>query len=153
ERLREIAAATAAVERFRASSGGPHHDWMDEVDAKDMLRADGLPVPAGMVVASEEECAAAAEELGGRVALKLASPGLLHKSDADALRLDLEGDEATKAAYRELSTSVAAAGARILVERMEPPGVELVVGARTDAIVPALIVGLGGIWTEALDDV
>jgi hypothetical protein len=36
---------------------------------------------------------------------------------------------------------------------MAPPGAELLVAARTDAVVPALVVGLGGVWTEALDDV
>jgi hypothetical protein len=39
------------------------------------------------------------------------------------------------------------------VERMAPPGVELLIAARADAVVPALAIGLGGIWTEALDDV
>ena len=41
----------------------------------------------------------------------------------------------------------------MLVERMEAPGVELLVAARRDAVVPALVVGLGGIWTEIHDDV
>jgi hypothetical protein len=36
---------------------------------------------------------------------------------------------------------------------MAPPGVELLIAARADAVVPALVVGLGGIWTAALDDV
>jgi hypothetical protein len=123
------------------------------VDAKEILRAAGLSVPEGRVVASEEECAAAAEKLGGKVALKLASPRLLHKSDADALRLDVRGADETRAAYRELSASPAAAGARVLVERMEQPGIELLVAARTDAVVPALVVGVGGLWAEAHDDV
>jgi hypothetical protein len=39
------------------------------------------------------------------------------------------------------------------MERMAPPGVELLVAARADAVVPALVIGLGGIWAEALDDV
>ena len=41
----------------------------------------------------------------------------------------------------------------VLVEGMAEPGVELLVAARRDAVVPALVVGLGGIWTELLDDV
>ena len=44
-------------------------------------------------------------------------------------------------------------GAAVLVEEMVEPGVELVVAARADGVVPALVIGLGGIWTEALDDV
>ena len=35
---------------------------------------------------------------------------------------------------------------------MAAPGVELVVAARRDAVVPALVVGLGGVWTELLGD-
>jgi hypothetical protein len=41
----------------------------------------------------------------------------------------------------------------LVVERMAPPGVELIVAAHTGGIVPALVVGLGGVWTELLDDV
>ena len=40
----------------------------------------------------------------------------------------------------------------VLVEQMAPPGAELLVAARADAVVPCLVVGAGGIWTEALDD-
>ncbi len=46
-----------------------------------------------------------------------------------------------------------AAGAELLVERMSrEPGVELIVAARGDAVVPALVIGIGGIWTEVLGD-
>jgi hypothetical protein len=41
----------------------------------------------------------------------------------------------------------------VLAERMAPPGIELLIAARTDGVVPALVLGLGGIWTELLDDV
>jgi hypothetical protein len=34
-----------------------------------------------------------------------------------------------------------------------PSGVELLVAARADAVVPALVIGLGGVWAEAFDDV
>ena len=57
-----------------------------------------------------------------------------------------------RSAYRELSGAAGDAG-RVLVERMAPLGVELLVAARADAVVPALVIGLGGIWAEALDDV
>jgi acetate---CoA ligase (ADP-forming) len=43
--------------------------------------------------------------------------------------------------------------APVLVERMSPPGIELLVSARRDGVVPHLIVGLGGIWVELLKDV
>jgi hypothetical protein len=40
----------------------------------------------------------------------------------------------------------------VLVERHVPTGVELLVAARRDGVVPTLVVGLGGVWTEALSD-
>ncbi len=102
---------------------------------------------------SEDDCAAAVPELSGPVAVKLAAPNLHHKSDAGAMRLNVRTADEARAAYRELSSAPVAAGARVLVERMAPPGAELLIAARADAVVPALVVGLGGIWTEALDDV
>ena len=153
-RLRAIASAAAQAERPGGREAGPNADgWLDEVEAKELLRVAGITVPDGRVVASEDESAAAVQELGGPVALKLAAPLLRHKSDAGALRLDLRTGEEARAAYRGLLTSPAVAGGRILVERMAPPGVELLIAARADAVVPALVVGLGGIWAEALDDV
>jgi len=148
-RLREIASAAGSTHPSRGKGGD---GWLDEIDAKELLRAAGLPVPEGRAVASEEEAALAARDLGGPVAIKLSSPGLLHKTEANALRLGVETEEAARAAYRELSGAAADRG-RVLVERMSQPGVELLVAARADAVVPALVIGLGGIWTEALDDV
>jgi acyl-CoA synthetase (NDP forming) len=153
-RLREIASAAKAAARCREAAGESEAErWIDEIEAKELLRAAGIGVPAGRVVTSENDCASAVDELGGPVALKLASPRLRHKSDAGALRLDLRTADQARAAYRDLSSLPAAAGARVLAELMAPPGAELLVAARAGGVVPALVIGLGGIWTEALDDV
>ncbi|HEX3263128.1 MAG TPA: acetate--CoA ligase family protein [Solirubrobacterales bacterium] len=153
-RLREIAAAARIAgghaDAVRGTADGD--GWLDEIDAKDLLRSAGLPVPPGVAVADEDECARAVDELGGPVAIKIASPTLRHKSDAGALRLDVEDSAAARDAYRELRAG-SEVGGRILVERMMPPGVELLVAARADAVVPVLVIGIGGIWTEALDDI
>ncbi|OLE36576.1 MAG: hypothetical protein AUG48_06920 [Actinobacteria bacterium 13_1_20CM_3_68_9] len=152
-RLRAIASAAsqAAQRRARVVVGGD--GWIDEIESKELLRAAGIPVPDGRVVASEDECAAAMNELGGPVALKLCRPRLLHKGEAGAVALDLESEQEARGAYRRLASAPAADGARVLMERMAAPGVELLIAARADAVVPALAVGLGGVWTEALDDV
>jgi acetate---CoA ligase (ADP-forming) len=151
-RLREIASAVrAASAPGRDTAAAGEGRWLDEIDAKELLRGAGLPVPQGVVVASEDECARAAEGLEGPVAIKAASPGLPHKSDSGALRLAVTTATAARQAYRELSAG--SANARILVERMMGPGVELLIGARADAVVPVLVIGLGGVWTEALDDI
>jgi acyl-CoA synthetase (NDP forming) len=142
-RLRAIAAAAAAP---RAGAGA----WLSEAAAKALLRAAGIAVPAGRVVAGEDDAVAAARELGGPVAIKATASALRHKSEAGGLALGIAGESAVRAAYRRVARP---GRLGVLVERMAEPGVELIVAVRRDAVVPALVVGLGGIWTELLDDV
>ena len=87
------------------------------------------------------------------MALKLSAPEIRHKSEVGALRARDRRRGRAAHAYARLRSAAAGSRRRMLVERMAEPGLELVVAARADAVVPALVVGLGGIWTEALDDV
>ena len=112
-----------------------------------------MDVPEGRLVASVDDCVAAASELGWPVALKLSSPALVHKSEAGAIELGIADEPSLVAAAKRLLDLPAALDAELLVERMVPPGIELIVAARADAVVPALVIGLGGIWTESLGDV
>jgi acetyl-CoA synthetase len=163
DRLRAIATATAgggadapeAADGAASAAGHPRGAdragaWLSEADAKALLRAAGVAAPDGRVVADAEDAVALARELGGPVAVKASSPALQHKSDAGALALGVAGDDAVRTAHARVAA--AAPGAAVLVEAMAPPGVELVVAVRRDAVVPALVVGLGGIWTELLGD-
>ena len=125
--------------------------WLAEHETKALLRAAGVPVVDGRVVAGEDDAVAALAELGGPVAVKLSSPELQHKTAAGALLLDVAGEPALRAAHRALAGRNG--GAQVLVERMAPPGAELIVAVRRDAVVPALVIGLGGIHAEAFDDV
>jgi acyl-CoA synthetase (NDP forming) len=146
-RLREIAAATATA-RAAEGAGGD----LAEHEAKALLAEAGVAVPLGRVVGSEDEAAAALADLGGPVAIKLSIPELRHKSENGVLALGLEDEDSLRAAFRRLAAWLDGAGA-LLVERMERPGAELIVAARADGVVPALVVGLGGIWAEIHDDV
>jgi len=124
-------------------------EWLDEASAKVLIRDTGIAVPPGRVAEGEEDAALVAADLGGPVALKRVDPELRHKARAGALVLGAEGERAVREAYRGLN---GCAGGRVLVEAMAPPGVELLVSARRDAVVPVVTVGLGGVWTEALRD-
>jgi acetyl-CoA synthetase len=141
-RLRAIADAT----RRAAGGAGP---WLSEAGTKALLAARGIAVPQGRVVSDADDAVRLARELGGPVAVKASSAALQHKSEAGALVLGVFGDAAVRAAY----DAVAAPGRDVLVEAMAAPGVELIVAARRDGVVPALVLGLGGIWTELLGDV
>jgi acetate---CoA ligase (ADP-forming) len=142
DRLREI----AAIARIGPSAAG---EWMSEFEAKSLLRAAGVSVVEGRLVDDEDDAVLALAELGGKVAAKVSDPAVQHKSELGAVYLGLRNEAEVRSAYRRLSKL----GLNVLVERMAAPGVELIVAARTDAVVPALVIGLGGIWTEVLGDV
>jgi acyl-CoA synthetase (NDP forming) len=149
-RLRAIADLAA---RARSAHADSENGWLDEAEAKALLAAGGVVVPPGAVTEGEDESVEAALALGLPVALKLCDPDLRHKTQAGAIVLDVASEEEVRAAHRDLLRSAAGNGERVLVERMVEPGLELLVSARTDAVVPALVVGLGGVWAEALDEV
>jgi hypothetical protein len=92
-------------------------------------------------------------QLGGRIALKLSSAAVQHKSELGAVWLGLTSENEVGEAFAALDALAARFGGAVLAERMALPGVELIVAARADAVVPAVLVGLGGVWTEVLDDV
>lgn len=144
-RLREIAACV----RMRGEGGG----WISEGTTKRMLREAGIAVPDGGEAKDFAGCIEIARELGWPLALKLSSSLIQHKSDGGAIALGLHDAGELRAAFERLAALPVAEGASFLVERMAEPGVELIVAARSDAVVPALVIGLGGVWTEALDDV
>jgi hypothetical protein len=113
--------------------------------------------PALRAVDVDAAVAAVAALGAGSVALKLDADGLAHKSDIGAVRLGLAAESAVRAAAEDLLTLARAqqlAVRGLLVEPMAEPGVELIVGLRRDPLFgPAILVGLGGILAELLDDV
>jgi acetyl-CoA synthetase len=143
-RIAEMAGAAA-----RAAGHGNGNGWLAEHDAKALCAEAGLSVPPGAVVQDPEAAVATWRELDGPVALKASVAGLQHKSELGAVALAVHGADAVRAEGARLL----AISDDLLVERMAEPGVELLVAARADTIVPVLVVGLGGVWTEALDDV
>jgi acyl-CoA synthetase (NDP forming) len=165
-RLREIAAAAESgraaptiVAQRATSVEGPDlaadslGGRFGEAEAKRLLADGGLDVPAGAVAVDVAGAVDAARTVGLPVALKLSSPALLHKTEAGALALDLRTEDEVRDAAARLLALPEAAGATLLVERMAGDGVELIFAVRRDGVVPALLIGTGGIWAEALDDV
>jgi acetyl-CoA synthetase len=126
---------------------------LGEAEAKRLLAEGGLSVPDGSVAVDVAGAVDVALSVGLPVALKLSSAALLHKTEAGALALDLRSEDDVRDAAERLLGLPAAAGATLLVERMAGDGVELIFAVRRDGVVPALLIGVGGIWAEALDDV
>ena len=129
---------------------------LSEWDAKQRLAGHGLSVPEGRL-ATPAEAPAAAEALGFPVAVKGVVPGLAHKSDLDALRLNLGDPEAVAEAAQEIQAQMPqtpGSDPLVLVERMVEGAVaELIVGVAADAQFGlALVVGSGGTLVELAAD-
>ena len=111
----------------------------------------------GRLATSPEDAGRAAAELGGAVALKAVAAGLLHKTEAGAVRLGLEGERTVAEAAREMAKTTSLHGfsaERFLVHRMVPQGVEMLVGVVHDPLFgPVVACGAGGTAVELLKDV
>lgn len=151
--IRRIADAAATAGKNAAPPHASSRRWMSEAETKALLFERELPVPLGGTGADFDDCLAIAEKLGWPVTVKLSGPSIQHKSDIGAIRLDLADALELEQACADLLRLPQAEGAELLVERMAEPGVEMIVAATAEAVVPALVIGLGGIWTELLQDV
>jgi len=130
-----------------------------ECVAKRLLKEAGIPVPRAQLVTNLQGARRVAARIGYPVVLKAQSPGLSHKSDVGGVVLGIADDAALSEAWCKLNADVARSrpGLQldgVLVETMVRLGVELIVGLRNDPDWgPILVIGLGGVWAEALRDV
>src|SRR2546421_232989 len=85
-----------------------------------------------------------AAQLGGDVVLKLSSARVQQKSELGGVMVGLRSEAEVRDAYRRLALLSGEHGGVVLAERMAGSGVELIIAAGTDGIVPALVLGLGG---------
>jgi acetate---CoA ligase (ADP-forming) len=139
-----------------AASLGHGGGWMSSASVSALLACYGL-VPAESIVAADpHDAGEAAKKLGGKVALKALAPGIIRKSDAGAVRLDLEGAREVEQAAREIGKHLEAVGQKaqaFIVQRMAPPGVEMLVGVVQDRhFGPVVAVGAAGRALELFKD-
>jgi acyl-CoA synthetase (NDP forming) len=127
--------------------------------AKTFLRACGIPVPPGGLAKSVAEARAIAARIGFPVAMKIQSAAIPHKSDIGGVAKGILDDAMVHEAWDTLHDKVRRARPElvldgILVETLYASGTEMIIGARHDPDWgPIVLVGLGGVWTEALNDI
>jgi len=156
-----------ATERGRFESAPAHflsalplsNGVMPEYKSKQVLRHAGIPVPPGALARSAEDAVEIANRIGFPVVLKVQAAELSHKSDAGGVILSVKDAAGVEAAWTRMLNDVAHAAPGlvldgVLVETMAEKGVELILGARSDKDWgPVLMIGLGGVLAEALNDV
>ena len=143
--------ARSIVDSFlvRMPGGG----WLSAEEADGLLRCYGLPMVPFRRAANADAAVEAAAGLGGHVVIKAEVPGLLDKTEAGAVELDLRGDDEVRAAMRRLHSSLGGRMSGVLVEPMITGGIETIVGVVQEPVFgPVVVFGLGGIATNMLAD-
>ncbi len=129
--------------------------WLSMDQGFRLLECYGIPTIPWQCAVGEEDVLKAARELGYPVALKADVPEVIHKTEAGALQLNIRSPEELREAYSGLGKRLSAADSlKVLVQKMAGKGIELIMGGRRDRQFGSLVVlGLGGIFVELLDDV
>ena len=131
---------------------------LEGADARRVLADAGVAFAAWEVTQDRAGAIDAAQRLGGAVALKSAAADIVHKSDLGCVALGLADAQAVGDAYDRILANAARAGSatpeRMLVEPMTSAIAEVLIGVQQDPVFgPMLLLGLGGIWVELLNDV
>lgn len=156
--LRKGARRKAAI-KVPAAKMPPGGGALTEAEGKAALQAAGIPVPKGAVAKTLPEAKAIASRIKYPVVLKAQAAALTHKSDAGGVAVNIKNATELADAWKTMQRDVKKARPDlrldgILVEKMAKKGLEIVLGARRDpSWGPTLMIGLGGIFTEALKDV
>jgi len=147
------------VERARRVLSARAAGWLEPHEVEAVLSAYGIRTPRSIEVASAEEVAARAAEVGFPLAMKLASDTITHKSDVGGVVLGIGSPEM---AVRELAAMRARLEARglraqmrgVVLQETVPPGIETFVGATRDPDFGHLIgFGIGGVHVELWKDI
>ena len=141
-------------EIIQASRGNPK--VITEDSAKEILSLCSINVPPFALVTSSNDAISKTREIGFPLVAKIVSPDILHKTDVGGVKVGLNSEQEVKDAFEEmyfrLKEKYDVTG--VLLEKMVPPGVEIIVGLQNDSqFGPCIMVGLGGIYTELFKDV
>jgi acyl-CoA synthetase (NDP forming)/GNAT superfamily N-acetyltransferase len=143
--------AKAIIAEFLASN--PAGGWLPPSAVDALLTCYQIPLVPTRTADSEQNAVRAAAEFGGPVVLKAEAEGVVHKTEAGAVKLDLHGEQEVRDGYRQLAATFGAGLRRVLVQPMLTSGVEVLVGVVQEPVFgPLVVFGLGGVATEVLGD-
>ncbi len=148
------AAQAADLPGARAIVAAARRPWMEAQEARALVARHGIPIAASISVDTAEQAGAAAEELGGPVALKLRSSTILHKSDVGGVVLDLRGAAAVRTAAQSMLEHIDGVEGFTVETMVQRPGAfELILGISVDPTFgPVVLFGQGGVGVEAIGD-
>ena len=130
-----------------------------EEEGQEILKAYGLPMPQSVLARTADEAVLAARNIGYPVVLKIASPQIIHKSDAGGVKVNLVDDNQVRGAFETVTANAKKYDATaeimgVLVVEMVKGGKEMIIGSKQEpGFGPVIMLGMGGIYVEILKDV
>ena len=135
-----------------------------EHEAKDIMKAYGIPIPAYATAATADEAVVESANVGYPVVLKILSKDVLHKSDAGGVKLNLKNEDDVRKAFDEIMKNAKKYGEEqghdvdlsrgVFITQFSDMGTEVIIGVIKDPqFSHAIMFGLGGIFVEVLKDV
>ncbi len=130
-----------------------------EEEGQEVLRAYGFPLPKSSLAKTENDAVKIAKQIGYPVVMKIASPQIIHKSDAGGVKVNLTTEDEIKSAFKEIVSNAKKYNKKaeikgILIVEMIKGGKEMIIGSKLESgMGPVIMLGMGGIYVEVLKDV
>ncbi|MFB5610341.1 MAG: 4-hydroxybutyrate--CoA ligase [Nitrosopumilaceae archaeon] len=130
-----------------------------EEEGQEVLRAYGFPLPQSSLAKNENDAVKIAKKIGYPIVMKIASPQIIHKSDAGGVKVNLTNDGEVKTAFKEIIKNAKKYNKKaeikgVLIVEMVKGGKEMIIGSKLEpGFGPVIMLGMGGIYVEVLKDV
>ncbi len=130
-----------------------------EEEGLQILQIYGFPLPKSTLAKTESDAVKTAKEIGYPVVMKIASPQIIHKSDAGGVKVGLSNDKEVENAFKEIVENAKkydknAVIKGVLVVEMVKGGKEMIIGSKLEpGFGPVIMLGMGGIYVEIFKDV
>jgi len=130
-----------------------------EEEGQEVLRAYGFPLPKSALAKTEDDAIKIAKKIGYPVVMKIASPQIIHKSDAGGVKVNLTNDNEIRDAFKTILKNAKkynkdAEIKGVLIVEMVKGGKEMIIGSKLEpGFGPVIMLGMGGIYVEVLKDV
>ena len=158
-RVREFKANKRKAEQIFAKVRAEGRKNLLEEEGQEVLKAYGVPLPKSILATKDREAASAAKKIGYPVVMKIASPQIIHKSDAGGVKVGLKTQQEVKKAFKEIIKNAKKYDKKatikgVLVQEMVKGGKETIIGSKQEpGFGPVVMFGMGGIYVEVLKDV
>jgi len=127
---------------------------LSEYESKQLLSVYKIPVTKEVLIGNRESLVEAIEEIGYPIVLKGCSPDIAHKTEKGLIRVDIRNEDEALTAFQEINAGMNGTENSVIVQELIRGKRELVAGLTRDPqFGPCIMFGLGGIFTEILNDV